>query len=192
MRFGPRASRAASSEPPGASSRPRCAPSAPISTASQTSSLMISFAPAARQMRSISAACARRKALVADLLRYCTNGAPPSSAALTSADSRGSSGSSRVTAQRPLSFMSGFIGLFFVPRPEQTIRNELSHARTKAGSQCAPGIFLSAENRLGNIHTRWQSAPQWPRPGCSPNRDSCPASAPIDRCAPRRDCRRGY
>jgi hypothetical protein len=60
------------SEPPGASSRPRWAPSAPISTASQTSSLMISLAPAARQMRSISAAWARRSGRGASLLRYCT------------------------------------------------------------------------------------------------------------------------
>ena len=58
VRLGPSASRAVSASRR-RSSRPRWTPSAPISMASQTSSLTISLASWARQMRSNSAACAR-------------------------------------------------------------------------------------------------------------------------------------
>ena len=80
------------------SSSPRCTPSASTSAASAGSSLTTNSAPRALTARANAAACSRRVAVSALLLRYWIAVAPPAIAASTRATRSAVSAKSGVTA----------------------------------------------------------------------------------------------
>src|SRR5690606_6824322 len=100
-------------------------------------------------------ACASRKPGSADLWRYWTARAPPARAASTLRTSSAVSGSSGVTAYRPLTLVAATrvggrrnrIGVLrarlgLLARPEQPVRQELAHTRAICLAQRLPRVFL--------------------------------------------------
>src|SRR5262245_54803452 len=119
------------------------------------SSLMIRGTRAARQAASSACACLPRSVASADLFRYWSTHAPPASAMRALRTRPAVSASSGVIAYRPRTgarcsalSRAGFIHL---PRPEESIRDELPHARAKARVQRLPGVFLGLAHGIGQL-----------------------------------------
>src|SRR5450759_4765289 len=146
----PNTARAAATLP---SSPPKCTPSASTCRANITLSLMISGTENSCVSSRNAQACSSRIAASAALLRYCNTRAPPSKARRTLRNNSAVSVSSGVIAYNPLirSFQLRFI-ILFTARPEQTIRNVLPHAGTKACIQGLPSVFLRLLDRLRHGH----------------------------------------
>src|SRR3954464_1391420 len=123
-------------------------PSAWTARARAMLSFTMNSALCERQKPAISLACARRSDSGMYLARYCTTCAPPRSAAFTFSNKLLESVTSGVIAYRPLTGL--FILRLFLACPEQSIRNQLSHAGSVGVLQCLPGIFLCIADSLRN------------------------------------------
>ena len=152
------------------SSPPRCTPSADTCAASFASSLTINVRRIARQVaqgRGLLHLQSQRPQL---LLRYCKTRAPPCKARRTAQQQFiCDRWIVRRTAYKPLNARGSCWGgghsgcwadfirpvppSYFIARPEQTVRDMLSHAGPEAVFQGLPGVFLRF------IHGFWHDSP---------------------------------